>query len=249
MFATDTICLAKNDSFFSSSSTNTVSWRWPEHSWRFRNRRGALGCMCADRSNVCNLAPIGRPDVLPSVITLARSVKEWNEACDNRWLGLVNCFDQSKDCKQYCHVGNTIADRERGLFQDASFADNMRDSKSTSGGVLCVFGSYTFVQFHGCARSNPQCPTTVPKPCYRMQDLRMAGLPALQFGECVFGTLACSKDRSNFDSGRSGRDRYSPTHPTDWNFWGKWWRSCLTFPSIRVEQNFHYSIQCTTGSN
>ena len=29
-----------------------------------------------------------------------------------------------------------------GLFQDSDFAGDLEDSKSTSGGALCVFGSY-----------------------------------------------------------------------------------------------------------
>ena len=32
-----------------------------------------------------------------------------------------------------------------GLFQDSDFAGHFGDSKSTSGGVLCIFGSHTFV--------------------------------------------------------------------------------------------------------
>ena len=33
----------------------------------------------------------------------------------------------------------------RGLFQDTDFAGDFEDSKSTSGGVLCFYGSQTFV--------------------------------------------------------------------------------------------------------
>ena len=32
-----------------------------------------------------------------------------------------------------------------GLFQDSDFARDLEDSKSTSGGTLCIFGSHTFV--------------------------------------------------------------------------------------------------------
>ena len=32
-----------------------------------------------------------------------------------------------------------------GLFQDSDFAGDLQDSKSTSGGTLCIFGSHTFV--------------------------------------------------------------------------------------------------------
>ena len=32
-----------------------------------------------------------------------------------------------------------------GLFQDSDFAEDFEDSKSSSGGILCIFGSRTFV--------------------------------------------------------------------------------------------------------
>ena len=44
-----------------------------------------------------------------------------------------------------CHVGNTAKQCRLGLFQDSDFAGDLEDSKSTSGGTLCVFGSHTFV--------------------------------------------------------------------------------------------------------
>ena len=42
------------------------------------------------------------------------------------------------------------------FFLEASFAGDVRDSKSTSGGVLCVFGLHLVFQFRGCARSKMQ---------------------------------------------------------------------------------------------
>ena len=47
--------------------------------------------------------------------------------------------------KQYCYVGNTAKQYRLGLFQDSDFAGDLEDSKSTSGGTLCVYGSHTFV--------------------------------------------------------------------------------------------------------
>ena len=44
------------------------------------------------------------------------------------------------------NVGNTAKQCRLGLFQDSDFAGDLEDSKSTSGGTLCVFGSYTFVK-------------------------------------------------------------------------------------------------------
>ena len=42
-------------------------------------------------------------------------------------------------------MGNTAEHCRLGLFQDCDFAGDLEDSKSTSGGTLCIFGSHTFV--------------------------------------------------------------------------------------------------------
>ena len=42
-------------------------------------------------------------------------------------------------------MGNDAKQCRLGLFQDSAFAGDLEDSKSTSGGTLCVFGSHTFV--------------------------------------------------------------------------------------------------------
>ena len=42
-------------------------------------------------------------------------------------------------------MGNTAKQCRLGLSQDSDFAGYLEDSKSTSGGTLCVFGSHTFV--------------------------------------------------------------------------------------------------------
>ena len=60
-------------------------------------------------------------------------------------LRLMNYMNQTKNHRQFCPVGNQIEDCKLGLFQDALFAGDLRDSKSTSGGLLCVLGSHTFV--------------------------------------------------------------------------------------------------------
>ena len=45
----------------------------------------------------------------------------------------------SMSCGKY----NTLV--SFGEFQDSDFAGDLEDSKSTSGGELCIFGSHTFV--------------------------------------------------------------------------------------------------------
>ena len=91
------------------------------------------------------LARIGRPDILWSVNKLARSITQWTKACDKRLNRLISYIHHTCEYKQYCHVGNTAKQGRLGLFQDSDFAGDLEDSKSTSGGTLCIFGSHTFV--------------------------------------------------------------------------------------------------------
>ena len=91
------------------------------------------------------LTRIGRPDIPWSVNKFARSIIKWTKACDKRLSRLISYIHQTCDYKQYCHVGNTAKQCRLRLFQDSDFARYLEDSKSTSGGTLCIFGSHTFV--------------------------------------------------------------------------------------------------------
>ena len=80
-----------------------------------------------------------------SVNKLARSITKWTKTCDKRLNRLISYTHHTCEYKQYCHVGNTAKQCRLGLFQDSDFAGDLEDSKSTSGGTLCIFGSHTFV--------------------------------------------------------------------------------------------------------
>ena len=95
--------------------------------------------------NDCYLARIGRPVILWPVNKLARSVTKWIQACDRRLARLISYIHHTSEYKQYCYVGNTAKQCRLGLFQDSDFEEDLEDSKFTSGGILCVFGSHTFV--------------------------------------------------------------------------------------------------------
>ena len=58
----------------------------------------------------------------------------------------IDILHSSHMCKQTVLLcGNTAKQCRRGMFQDSDFAGDLEDSKSTSGGTLCVFGSHIFV--------------------------------------------------------------------------------------------------------
>ena len=110
---------------------------------------GELSHVCSQLVLKClYLERIGRLDILWSVNKFARSITKWTKACDKRLNRLISYIHQICEYKQYCHVENTAKQRRIGMFQDY-----LEDSKSTSGGTLCVFGSHTFVPRSWCARN------------------------------------------------------------------------------------------------
>ena len=87
-----------------------------------------------------HMAHIGRPDTPWSVNKLAPLIGKWTKACDKRQNRLISDIHHTCENKQYCHVGNTAKQCRLGLFQNSGFARDLENSKSTSGGTLCVFG-------------------------------------------------------------------------------------------------------------
>ena len=75
---------------------------------------------------------------------IARSTTTWTKACDKRLNRLIWYIHHTCEYKHYCHVGNT-ANNADWDFQDSDIEGDLENSKSTSGGTLCIFGSHTFV--------------------------------------------------------------------------------------------------------
>ena len=77
----------------------------------------------------------------------------------------------------------------QGLFQDSDFAGDLQDSKSTSGGTLCVFGSHTFVPVSWmCKKQTSVSHSSTESEIISLDaGLRLDGIPALDFwGLIVF---------------------------------------------------------------
>ena len=58
---------------------------------------------------------------------------------------LISSIHRTCEYEQYSYVCNTAKQCRLGLFQDSDFEGDLEDSKSTSGGTMCVFVSHTFV--------------------------------------------------------------------------------------------------------
>ena len=88
-----------------------------------------------------------------------------------------------------------------GLFQDCVFAGDLEDSKSTSGGTLCIFGSHTFVPISWmCKKQTAVSHNSTESEIISLDTgLRMDGLPALELWDLivsVFGNISHISDRT-----------------------------------------------------
>ena len=88
-----------------------------------------------------------------------------------------------------------------GMFQDSDFAGDLADSKSTSGGTLCVFGSYTFVPTSWMSKKQTAFSHSSTESEIISLDagLRLDGLPALELWDLivsVLGNVSRVSDRS-----------------------------------------------------
>ena len=90
-------------------------------------------------------ARFGRPDCLWAVNSLAREVTRWNVACDKRLHRLMAYMHHTTNWVQTCWIGDSPENYKIAVFSDASFAGDLKDSKSTSGCYLCLIGPCTFV--------------------------------------------------------------------------------------------------------
>ena len=98
-------------------------------------------------------------------------------------------------------MGNTAKQCRLGLFQDSDFAGDFEDSKSTSGGTLCIFGSHTFVPISWmCKKQTAVSHSSTESEIISLDTgLRLDGLPALELWDLivsVFGSVSLISDRT-----------------------------------------------------
>ena len=149
---------------------------------------GALSQVCSQIVLKClYLARIGGPDILWSVNKLARSITKWTKACEKRLNRLISYIHHTCEYKQYCHVGNTAKQCRLGLFQDSDFAGDLEDSKSTSGGTICVFGSHTLVPISWMCKKQTSVShrSTESEIIFLDARLRLDGIPALDIWDLI----------------------------------------------------------------
>ena len=141
--------------------------------------------------SVCTWHELGDQTFFMVCQRLARAVTKWTQACDRRLARLISYMHHTNDCRQYCHVGNMAKHCRLGLFQDSDSAGDLEDSKSTSGRVLCTFGSRTFVTTSWmCKKQTSVSHSSTESEIISLDaGLRMDGLLALDFWDVVLEVL------------------------------------------------------------
>ena len=143
-------------------------------------------------SNVCSqilmkylyLTRIDRRDISSFVNKLTRSVTKCIRACDRRLARLTSYIHHTKKIRQYYHVRNTTQHCRLTLFQDSDFTGDHEDSKSTSEGILCIFGSRTIVHISWiCKKQTSVTHDSTESQIFSLHtDLRMNGSLLLTYG-------------------------------------------------------------------
>ena len=100
-------------------------------------------------------------------------------------------------------MGNTAKQCRLGLFQDSDFAGDLEDSKSTSGGTLCVFVSHTFVPIRWmCKKQTSVSHSSTESEIISLDArLRLDGIPVL----CLWDLIVLVLGNTDQNHDRTGR--------------------------------------------
>ena len=112
-------------------------------------------------------------------------------------------------------MGNTAKQCRLGLFHDSDFAGDLEDSKSTSGGTLCIFGSHTLVPISWmCKKQTAVSHSSTESEIISLDTgLRLDGLPALELWDLivsVLGNISRISDRTGKPV--NGEDKHHKSH-------------------------------------
>ena len=88
-------------------------------------------------------------------------------------------------------MGNNAKQCRLGLFQGSDFAGDFEDSKSTSGGTLCIFGSHTIVLFSWmCKKQTSVSHSSTESEIISLDaGMRMDDIPALDLWDLIVAVL------------------------------------------------------------
>ena len=116
-------------------------------------------------------------------------------------------------------MGNTAKQCRLGLFQDSDFAGDLEDSKSTSGGTLCIFGRHTFVPVSWmCKKQTAVSHSSTESEIISLDaGLRLDGIPALDLWDRIVAVLGNTNQshKEQRDLSMNKREVRSTPHPIE----------------------------------
>ena len=97
-------------------------------------------------------------------------------------------------------MGNYASECRLGSFQDADIAGETNDSTSTPGGMLCFFGSDTFVPINwSCKKQTAVSHSSTEAKIISFDDgVRLKGIPPLNLWDLVVDMLRSSRRLDSF---------------------------------------------------
>ena len=124
---------------------------------------------------------------------LPEQLQNGPELVTNVWIDWFSYIHHTCEYRDYCHVGNTAQQCRLGLFQDSDFAGDQEDSKSTPVGLLCIFGSHTFVPISWMWKKQTQVShsSTEAEIISLDASLRKGGIPAFDLWNLVAEVFHC----------------------------------------------------------
>ena len=135
------------------------------------------------------------------------------KTCNKRLARLISYIHHTCEYQQYCYVGKTAQQCRVGLSQDSDFAGDLEDSKSTSGGILCIFGRRTFVPISWVCKlqSSVSHFSTESEVISLDAGFRMDGIPALTLWDLVIEVFHSVQNKSEESYGETRQQLSSQT--------------------------------------
>jgi len=152
--------------------------------------RGELSdSACALLMKALWLARLARPDCQKPIGDLATHIQRWNKNDDKRLYRLICYLVSSKEYRLVGYVHDAPGDLSLKLFVDADFSGEVEDSKSTSGGWLCLVGPRSFFPLFWVSKKQTSTSrsTTEAEMVSLATTLFGEGLPTLSLWELVLG--------------------------------------------------------------
>ena len=173
---------------------------------------------------------------------LVRSVTKWSRACDLRSARLISYTHHTTNYKQYCHVGNQA---KLGLFQDADFAGNLTDSKSTSGGVLCMFGSHTFVPISwACKKQRSVSHGSTEAEIKSLANYKWRAIPAVSLWNTIIKKMTAKAGGDSKQKHQTQIQKPNSDPQASGSIWWHW--PCNSERAIIQHANFMKHLQRQT---